>query len=384
MIVNPNIEILGEVEVTTKKDSQNTGEGFSLADSNTENQTIVKKNLDGSVYQLPDHVIKGQELNSATLLSELDNTAARKALDGSIYRSPDIIHDQKSEIVTNDYFNNLPNSTVGNAGANITGLDQILDGSIYQSSDILIHDNELTVIAEGTEVLLTLISDGIGRNESLINSFGAFTESEFLQVFNSSFNDFNLQYSNGSDISATISFATSFHSVGVSQHADGIVDLSVRLLPIGAYANPYLSNISSNNAQSVVAELTNTQSFRNIAQLESAKAFFPADHIGSSNRNAPLLNTALLTNSTAKLEGGQSSRTIEAVNNTYLFASEISKRNILLTENQSGDTLWYRDFEISRASLNDLENRLSSSEFIQSNNIQRVFINGELLWKKEA
>ena len=359
MIVNPGVEFASEIAAPQQKGTDNTGEGFSLGLDGKEaalegkqgdntNRTLIDQHADVSPYQLSDAIVQGQ-----TLSVVLDQTA----------------------VSTDQYVDAQPLTSL------TTPTKHVFDPTVYQAPDIIDPGSELTLSLDNSVVVLRVVFEGVSESDPLLNSFLSYTQSEFLPTFERSISEFNLL--NGQPLQPNL--LTSIHSLGVTQNADGIVDLSVRLLPIGAHANHYLSNISAHKVQSASSTLSSQSNGRNNALPQGV--FEPpalGPNSGFAQRTTAVTNQTVNTlfNQPVQTDSSRVTRSIEAVNNSYLLTGEIAKRNILFTEGQDGETLWYRDFEISEENKIELEKRLNTSEFIKNHDIQRVFINGELLWNR--
>ena len=64
------------------------------------------------------------------------------------------------------------------------------------------------------------------------------------------------------------------------------------------------------------------------------------------------------------------------------IATPISKTHLLVTNSQA-TTLWLRDFSLSESEKNQLKERVVFSDFRKSLNINRIMLNGNLLWNEK-
>jgi hypothetical protein len=157
-----------------------------------------------------------------------------------------------------------------------------------------------------------------------------------------------------------------------------------RVFPLGSVANGYLSYVHDNNSSPI-----------NISKIPSSISKTEVD--GGTNladKNIPLkLNASHLRQEFERIVNAQSvassarrtqlvGTTTSEINTSFSMPSDIAKRFMLVTPNSDGLTLWFRDYDLDEHHKQDIKNRLINSEYAHENKINKVFINGQLLWQK--
>lgn len=159
-----------------------------------------------------------------------------------------------------------------------------------------------------------------------------------------------------------------------------------RMFPVGGIANGYLSLQYIQPAPYQVDELGENQFFKTITtEITQKPQEIRTNNSSNTDIGAHQKNGAFsfITN-TSKNSHYEKSEELSRLQSTSAFLDvDYAKRNLLITPNAYGSTVFYRDYEIDESLLNRMKDRLAKSEFVRSNNIQEIYVNGELLWKKE-
>ncbi len=177
----------------------------------------------------------------------------------------------------------------------------------------------------------------------------------------------------------------SLHNIGNDQK--DVKLLQQRLLPFGSIGNGYLSiiahmiqtqtNESGIGSQSSVS--LNTQS----SQTAPQQGLFNNANQPAANTSVAMMSEMLHIMSNTTSAQKQFSNTTERVTAHFELSAiqgEIVKRFFLQTPGQAGNTFWYRDYDMNDTDKLVMAERLAKSEFAHNNNINKLIINGSLIW----
>ncbi|UAA37587.1 hypothetical protein KIH87_12795 [Paraneptunicella aestuarii] len=159
--------------------------------------------------------------------------------------------------------------------------------------------------------------------------------------------------------------------------------LQQRLLPLGSLGNGYLSIISHSD---LLSKQSGTRLYLNsVEQMKNQEFVAKTETVLNKEQNSlptlisEVVNNAFAVNASQKQFSNSTERVWAHIELNPIH-SEIVKRFFMQTPGNEGNTFWYRDYEMSELDKQTLATRLVNSEFANENKIQRLVINGSLIW----
>ncbi|WP_199611760.1 hypothetical protein [Flocculibacter collagenilyticus] len=160
--------------------------------------------------------------------------------------------------------------------------------------------------------------------------------------------------------------------------------LSVRLMEFGAIGNGYLSYFHS-NSKAISAFINSHKQIKNVplpfAEMQNnylQNNSFDRGHAVKSVGDINLNHTSLRVNGVKNQLTTENVKLISAVQ-----PKEYTKNNLLITDNELGRTIWFRDYGVNVEQKLSIKENIINSQYVKENHINRIFINGELLWQRK-
>jgi hypothetical protein len=319
----------------------NTGEGFSLK-SSPDSKGIISKGITEQKHFCDTH----NALLHAQISQELDSKGLPQNLLNNTSNLPET---SIASIVENAVMLHLVKKTDART---ILANDSLMEILKSQANIFPLMASEFSELNFELKEIDTNMSSFLGFASSIL-SLDLASEG-IIQAF-----EFSSAMSGNSSILSNI--------------------VPVRLLPLGALGNGYLSNLPS---MDIYIEGEQIAIGRNALSREGHLSKLDA----LADKQIPTISyragssgvVATLTATQAQKVVTQ--EVIKELSNSAPALSEIAKRYLLLTPNEDGAVLWYRDYKIDDVDLENMYQRLSNNDFIKDNNIKKMFVNGELFW----
>ena len=257
---------------------------------------------------------------------------------------------------------NVVNSLIGinQLEDNALAVQELLDVKMYQESEKLIKNSEGLTKESNSIIEEWLFTDGFNITNFVDReSFGSM--------------DGGNQVSSHSPVNKAL----------LSNSASSEKILNERLLPISALANGYLSIINTNDKPVPMPSNTVTpleQVSKNLNTKPIPRIDLPVQDSASTKQK---VTAYTYMNQIAQKQSAFEATQEKIQRLAPTHANEFMRQHILLTNLDSGTTVWYRDYQMSESDKNSLKKRIADAELSTSLQITRVFINGALEWQKK-